>query len=334
MVADFGSAEAGKKGGEARAKSLTRQQRSVQASQAARARWTKEGKEATPKATHEGVINLNDAEIPCYVLENGDRIISTRGMMQALKRPWRGRKYSGTELPVFLEAKNLKPFIDDDLAMGPIITEFLTPQGLLAEGIKAEIVPKICEVYLKARDVPNTLKASQIKIAMQADILMRGLAHVAIVALIDEATGFQDERDRRALAIILEKFIAKELRPYVKTFPLDYYKHLCRLRGVAYSADMKMPQYFGHLTNNVVYSRLAPFVLKELRSRNPSENGRRKHKHHQHLTEDIGHPKLLQHLGSVVTLMRLSKNWDEFEAVLNDIHPVPRYEPLFDNLEE
>ena len=254
-------------------------------------------------------------------------------MMKGLGRRWRGRKYPGTEMPVFLEAKNLKPFISEDLLMGPVIVEFLTPQGLLAEGIRAELVPKICETYLRARDAEK-LKPSQIKVAMQADILIRGFADVGIIALVDEATGFQDERDRRALALILEKFIAKELRPYVKTFPLEYYKQLCRLKGVPFSPDMKLPQYFGHLTNNLIYSRLAPGVLRELRNRNPSQHGRRKHKHHQHLTEDIGHPKLLQHLGSVVTLMRLSKSWGELETVMDDIHPPYEDRPLFAHLEE
>src|SRR5687768_7567502 len=107
-MVEFGSSEAGKRGGAARAKSLSPTQRSVQARQAAVARWTKEGKEPPLVATHEGVIFPTGAEISCYVLQNGDRMLSTRGMMKALGRVWRGRKYPGTELPVFLEAKNLK----------------------------------------------------------------------------------------------------------------------------------------------------------------------------------------------------------------------------------
>jgi len=334
MVAeDFGSSEAGRKGGKALAAQMTKQQRTQRARLAATARWVKQGKEPPPRATHEGVLHIGDTEISCYVLEDGSRLVSTRGMMKGLGRSWRGRKYSGTELPVFIEAKNLKPFIDGDLLEVPITTSFLTPTGMLAEGIKAELVPTICNTYLRARDA-GVLTASQVKVAVAADLLMRGFAHVGIVALIDEATGFQDDRDRRALATILEKFIAKELRRWVKTFPLDYYRELCRLKNVPFSTDMKMPQYFGHLTNSVVYSRLAPGVLRELKARNPSENGRRKHKHFQHLTGDVGHPKLLQHLGSVVTLMKISPDWPAFEAMLDKIHPVHRDYPLWDHLED
>ena len=215
----------------------------------------------------------------------------------------------------------------------PLIVNFYTPSGRLAEGIRAEHVPLVCETYLKARDA-GALKASQASVAAQADILMRGFAHVGIIALVDEATGFQDDRDRLALATILERFIAKELRKWVKTFPLDFYKELCRLRGIPFSADMKLPLYFGHLTNNVVYSRLAPGVLAELKKKNPADNGKRKNKHHQLLTADVGHPKLLQHLGSVVTLMKISKDWDGFEKMLEEVHPPYKDMPLFPEIND
>lgn len=328
----FGSSEAGKKGGNAAAKSLTKQQRSDRAKKAALSRWSKGGKDIS-KATHEGIVALGEAEISCYVLPNLTRLISTRGMMKGLGRVWRGRKYSGTELPVFLEAKNIKPFIHGDLLSVPLIINFQTPSGMLAEGIRAEHVPLVCETYLKARDA-GVLKASQASVAAQADILMRGFAHVGIIALVDEATGFQNDRDRLALATILERFITKELRKWVKTFPLDFYKELCRLRDIPFSADMKLPQYFGHLTNNVIYSRLAPGVLSELKKKNPTDNGKRKNKHHQHLTADIGHPKLLQHLGSVVTLMKISNDWEKFMKILEEVHPPYKEMPLFPEIND
>lgn len=93
-----------------------------------------------------------------------------------------------------------------------------------------------------------------------------------------------------------------------------------------------MPQYFGVLTNDVVYSRLAPGVLEELKMVNPKdESGRQPAKNHQWLTHDVGHPKLLQHLGGVVTVMKLSKNWDEFKTTLDKIHPKHVPSLLFDS---
>jgi hypothetical protein len=169
-------------------------------------------------------------------------------------------------------------------------------------------------------------------VADQCEILVRGFARVGIIALVDEATGYQEARTRDALAKILEAFVAKELKKWVRTFPLEYFKQLCRLRGVAFSPAMKLPQYFGRLTNDVIYSRLAPGVLSKLREKNPvTESGRRKHKHFQWLTENIGNPKLLEHLAAVVALMRIADDWNSFHASLDKAGlPVWTPLPLFD----
>src|SRR5690606_38364207 len=138
--------------------------------------------------------------------------------------------------------------------------EFRLPSGQKAFGYNAELLPQVCEVYLKARDA-NQLNKSQIHVAKQADILMRGLATVGIVALVDEATGYQRDRASDALAKILEQFIAKELQPWVHTFPDVFYEELFRLRGLEFPKEtVKRPQYFGHLTNDIIYDRIAPGV--------------------------------------------------------------------------
>lgn len=310
-------------GGKASAAKLTPEERRERAKLAAEARWGAD----LPQATHEGVLRIGD--IPCYVLENGERVISTRGIMKALGRRWRGRKYSGTELPVFLEAKNLKPFISEELSTVLSVVIFKTTRGMRSEGFKAKLLPMLCETYLRARDA-DALTPQQAGVAIKADILMRGLAQVGIIALIDEATGYQETREKDALAKILEAFVAKELRPWVKTFPLEYYVQLCRLRGVEYRPDLQLPRYFGHLTNDLIYRRLAPGVFDELRAKNPVVNGKRQAKHFQWLTDNIGNPKLLQHLGSIVTLMKLHDNYEAFKTTLEKIHPPYREAPLID----
>lgn len=127
---------------------MTPEDRKERARIAAEARWGA----STPQATHEGVLCLGNAEIPCYVLQDGERVISTRGVMKAPGRRWRGRKYVGTELPVFLEAKNLKPFISQELSTVLSVIEFRMPCGVRAEGFKAKLLPLLCETYLRARD--------------------------------------------------------------------------------------------------------------------------------------------------------------------------------------
>jgi len=96
---------------------------------------------------------------------------------------------------------------------------------------------------------------------------------MAVRAGVDEATGYQYERPRRDLEEQLAKFLSESLRKWVRTFPADYFKHLCRLRGVDLRPDMKLPQYFGHLTNNLIYRRIAPGLLHKLKERR-EERGR------------------------------------------------------------
>jgi hypothetical protein len=305
------------------------------------ARWRKAGKEvAVPRATHEGPLTIGPLTMDCAVLDDGMRLISENAFSKALNvvrggYQFRKRLEEGEgDLPIFLSSAVLKPFIDDDLRVRVTKPVWYVPYstGRLARGIEATLIPDVCNVWMEAR-AAGALNARAVKTAELASIIMRGLATVGIVALVDEATGYQDIRARDALAKILEAFVQKELREWVKTFPPDFYKEMFRLRCIPYTGTVKSPRYIGHLTNDVVYARLAPGVLDELKRVTPkNDNGNPKHKMHQHLTEDIGHPKLLQHLSAVTALMRASDTWDGFKALIDRALPVYGEAPLFDGL--
>jgi len=208
--------------------------------------------------------------------------------------------------------------------------KFRAPAGM-AYGYDATILPELCEAVLKARNSDKGLNYQQRHIAKQAEMLLMAFAKVGIIALVDEATGFQYERPRRDLEEQLKKFLSESLRQWVKTFPADYFKHLCRLRGVELRPDMKLPQYFGKLTNNLIYRRIAPGLLKKLKERR-MERGSPSNKLTQWLSEDIGLRSVLVHLGTVVGLMKIHTDYDKFERQLNDIAPIyPETPGLFDD---
>ncbi len=315
------------KGGKARADSLTPERRKEIALLAAAA---KKELASLPRATHgspDTPLKLGGAELTCYVLEDGSRLITQEGFLSALGRARKAKGGQGAsvdggvdKLPSFLAANNLKPFISKELMESTTPVVFRTPSGAKAYGYRAELLPKVCNVYLAARDAKKVLP-SQENMIKAADILMRGLAEVGIIALVDEATGYQRDREKDALAKILEAFVAKELQPWINTFQADYYEHLFRLRGIPYPPERKnyKPQYFGTLTNNIVYDRLAPGLRKELKQQAASDE--KKGKLHQRLTPTVGHPKLREHLSSVVTMMKLSTNYDDFIDKLDRIHP-------------
>ncbi len=279
----------------------------------------------TPKAIYIGELKIGDIKLPCAVLEDMEtRIISSAGFLKALKRPWRG-KYKRTEMPNFLAANNLKPFIPRELMdlLAPI--EYITPSGGgKRSGYRAELLPMVCDVYLKARDTGTIgQNAKQWKTVIASDIVMRALAHVGIIALVDEATGFQEIRDRHGLEKILERWISKELVPWTKTFPDEFYQRIFEFNGWPYDpTSVKRPRLIGKWTNDFIYERLETGVLDRLREKTPRDSrGRLKDKLFQSLTHDFGYIKLREHLAGVIALMRIAPNWARFKSMMNRAYP-------------
>jgi hypothetical protein len=311
------------RGGYERARRLSPEERAEQARKAAQARWDREVTDVICGSPDQP-LRIGDVKLECYVLEDGTRVLTQATFLEALGRHRRANvpRKRDEARPSILQGKAINPFISDEVKAKSRPIVFRLPGGGRASGYNAELLPEVCEVYLKARDA-DKLPSNQMHVAKQAEILMRGLAHVGIIALVDEATGYQAVRERNALAKILEAFIDKELQAWVQTFPEDFYREMFRLRGLEFRVgSVKRPQYFGTLTNDLVYRRLAPGVLDELKQVTPrNENGRRKHKYFQRLTSNVGYPKLREHLGSVVTLMKLSDDWRDFMRKLDRLHP-------------
>lgn len=327
MVAANGKA----RGGIARAERLSPEEKSQIAQKAAVARWDTDLAQAIC-GSPDRPLRIGDKEIPCYVLADGTRVLSQAGFLEALGRHRKANVRreelveGGVQVPPVLQGKAIRPYISKDVLAKSRPITFRTPQGVRASGYLAELLPDICKIYVAARTA-GVLPKNQEHVATQADILLSGFAHVGIIGLVDEATGYQDVRAKDALAKILEDFIDKKLHPWLSTFSADFYRELFRLRGLEYPQDsikdsIKRPQYFGILTNDIVYKRLAPGVLEELKRVTPrTESGRRKYKYFQRLTQNVGYPQLREHLGSVVAIMKLSKGWSDFQEKLNQIHP-------------
>ena len=292
------------------------------------------------KATHSGELMIGDLILPCAVLSDGTRVLSERGVTKALGLKRGGYLYErrkknpgGAYLPVYLSAKNLKPFINDDLAVAlnnPIVYPPLHG-GKPAYGLKAEVFPQICEVWLKARDA-GVLTDKQILIAEMADIMIRGLARVGIIALIDEATGYQYDRERYDLERLLAVYLSEERLKWAKTFPDEFYRQIYRLKSWSYPGGSGKTPYVGRLTNELVYKKLPQGVLDELRKLNPVVpiKKRRQWCHHQFLSVDIGQPDLKAHLLQVIALLRASANWNTFKRLFARAFPSPGDQLLLD----
>jgi len=317
----------GAKGGRVRAKRLDPAKRRDIAQLAAMTRWAGEGKSPPVLAKYgapDRPLKIGSIEIPCYVLADGRRVLAQRGLQSGIGLSEGGGFDGAPRMMKLLRDLREKGINIRELTArleSPI--RFIPPHGgNQAHGYEATILPDVCAVILEAR-LAGKLRPKQERLAENCAVLQHGFATVGIIALVDEATGYQEFRARDALAQILEKFVAKEIQPWVSTFKPDYYREIFRLNNWKYDdTTSARPSVIGHWTNNIVYRRLAPGVLDELRRIIPrDENGRLKYKLAQGLTRDHGHPKLEAHLVGVTMLMKYSPDWRTFMERLDREYP-------------
>jgi hypothetical protein len=316
-------------GGKARAEALTAEQRAEIAKKAAEHRWAQLASlRKVICGAPERPLRIGALEIPCYVLEGEVRVLSQRGMQTGIGMSTSGGSAGAHRLAQFIESLAEKGIDCEDLAVrirNPI--QFRAQgAGKAVYGYEATILADVCDAVLAARKV-GVLLTSQKHIADQCELLVRTFARVGIIALVDEATGYQEIRDKHALAKILERYLLNEARKWDKMFQIDYYKELFRLQGWTFdpSTNARTP-YLGKLTNNIIYERLQPGVLKKLDELNPrihraDGKSRRKYTHHQFFTGDVGVPELKEHLSNVTVLMKVSKDWENFLEMLDKVKP-------------
>ena len=263
---------------------------------------------------------IGDAEIPCYVLSDERRVLSQSGIIDGLgmSKGSATAGVAGDRLVKFASTKSLRAYISPDLANAldePI--RFRMSTGHMAYGYEATILTDICDAVLSARR-DGTINPQQRHIADQCEVLVRAFARIGIIALVDEATGYQEVRDRQALETILRTYLHDERGVWAKRFPDEFYQEMFRLRDWQYThMSVKRPAYVGRLTNDLVYKRIAPHILTRLRELVPrDEEGRLKWHFHRHLTADVGLPELDKHIHAVIALMKASSTWRKFYTAL------------------
>lgn len=312
------------RGGMARKDKLSPERRSEIARKAALTRHKGDPDAKLPMATHKGILKISDIEILCFVLDDGRRVISGRGMTAAIGMKGRGQGVSripGLNPVKAMENNNLLRAIQSPI-------QFLgeSPKvGVPSDGFEATVLQDLCETLLQARDAGIKMTDHERRYVQFADLLIRAFARVGIIALVDEATGYQGERPKDALQRYLEMIVRKELAVWAKKFPDEFYENIYKLRGWPWTG-MSKNRYsaVAGYTRDLVYERMAPGLLKELESNSPKDDkGNRENKLHQWLTADVGDPMLASHLQSILTLQRLALangwGWNKFMSMVNQV---------------
>lgn len=269
-------------------------------------------------------LHLGEFELPCYVLSNDKRVLTQKGLANALGISTGGGRNGLHRIAQFISSSQLKPLINNELKECIENPIQFTSKTSVANGYEATILVDICDAVIEARK-QGVLQKQQTHIAERAEMLMRAFAKVGIIALIDEATGYQETRDKNALKLFLEKFLLEEKAKWIKTFPDEFFEAIFKMKGWNWTIanNGKKPQVVGHYINNYVYSRLAPQVLTELRKLNPKdEKGNRKGKYPQWINVDFGHPKLKEHL-TVLTMFAKAAgyNWNNWDRMVERALP-------------
>jgi hypothetical protein len=301
------------KGGNARANVLSPERRREIAKGAIAARWAKYKEEVLPPPPPEkpadpaalpfsmfrGTLKMGDMEIEAHVLSDERRVFTQREVVRVLS----GGRVSGN-LGRYLQRN---PLYTNQFAAGPTIDFKIPGSPTIGNGHEATLLVEICELYLEARR-QKLLKPSQLKLAIQAEIIMRSCAKVGIIALIDEATGYQQVRKKRALQIKFQAFIAEEMQDWAEMFPPDFWFELARLEGIHYSPRNR-PIRWGKYIMAFVYDAIDKDVSKAIKTINPDPHY--KQNLHQLLT-DWGRQQVHDQIQRVTTIMKLCENMKDF----------------------
>ncbi|WP_083319056.1 P63C domain-containing protein [Corynebacterium sp. HMSC04H06] len=286
--------------------------RKVAAQTAADARWGK----TVERATHQGPLEIAGTILDCSVLTDGRRIISQASIMEVLNRSQSsGRRTRNDNRPPFLEANNLLPYITPELKEQLQRVQYrVGDEKQEKSGYNAEILPRICNVYMDAEE-DGVLTANQQPAAAASRRVVKALSLVGITALVDEATGYQETRAKDELQKLLDAYIAEDFRPWIRTFPETFFKEIYRLHGWKFKpGDHHHPQYVGKIINKYIYEAMPSGVLDRLRELNPkNEQGNRPRKHHQHLAKNVGVTHLEGQIQQVIALMKASDDKQEFD---------------------
>lgn len=271
-------------------------------------------------------LKLGNLELPCYVLEDGTRVFSGRGIQNALGAG--DKNTSGTWFSRFVNSEAvsfaLKPRILEQFN-NPIVFTVDSIKNLKSNfyGYEATTLIDLCSAIIDANETQRFNISPDI--VAKANVIIRSVAKVGIIALVDEATGYNKAKERaeNELQRFLNAFMSEEAAKWIKVFGDTFFEDLYKMHDWNWDKTSKRPGVVGTWINDIVYERIAPLVLSELRKRNPkNENGNRNFKHHQFLTREIGLPKLKQHLEAVHAIAVISNyKWVTFMHNIDKAYP-------------
>lgn len=243
---------------------------------------------------HESEIELAGVKSPCFILEDGKRILPKQGIQNVLK------------IPEEVELESYLTLINRNADHFQSISCYKGNQQI--DGYEASKLIDMCHGLL---DIRKNLELSkrQETVVDRGEMLINSFTKTKIISLIDKATNYQYEKEQAELEIILKTFASKEILEWQKTFQLDFYKQIFRLWNIPFTAEniSKKPRFITWLTNELIYKNIPKSSL------NPLDK-----------------ETLKKVFYSVEALASISKDWNKFTKLMKEKYHPHRDLPFID----
>lgn len=256
-----------------------------------------------------------DIDIDCFVLEDGQRVLSWRGASRATGFA----EGSGSRMIRMLkETQAIKQYLSP--ALLEIIDKHENHQldrfsgkinGKRTHGdiFPADLLVDIADAFHKARINNELSHRTHIAFADNLYKIMKAFSKLGITALIDEVTGYQEVRGPRELQEKARIFVSEEFRVWKKMFPEVLFEEISRLYNLEYNSDSTIrPMAIGRFIQTYIYSQFPKESITQIKE---TKEWR---KIHQGLSAEVGIPKLNAVIHQVLTLAQISDNIDEFRS--------------------
>ncbi|HAG2521589.1 TPA: hypothetical protein G8V61_004365 [Salmonella enterica] len=310
------------KGGVARAKSLTKEQRTEIAKKAAAKRWEGKPLRAIRKGNFIDDFGI-DAE--CYVLDDNDKtvVVSKTGLSKLL-----GIGEHGRDVDRFLNTNYMADFVDPLLLekfqkplifqwRSPVPNSAPNPLADEAHGYDIALIGDIATAMINA-DRAGALPPSRSKSASLAQRLVTASMKAGLKGLGYAIAGYRPEVQE--VIDSFKAYVREEARQYEKEFPDELYEAWYKIYQLN-KPERGRPFLFSKLTIEQIYTPLAKSqgVILDLAKKSRDENGKRGDKIHQFLQE-VGVRALRQQIGKVLAVSELFEEKDTYEAALAKVN--------------
>lgn len=253
-----------------------------------------------PRSVADGELAIFDPPVPCHVLGDGQRVLGARAIQRALAGVTENGHFGRFLARISSDSSGIE--------VGPIS---YVARGGVHKGITVEDFQRLLTAITDLA-FAGPVHAARKHIVENARRMEKALVGVALVALIDEATGYQAKRAPDALAQLFKQYLLDEHGEWSLEFREEFYTQVARVYRHAYTAGQgTRPAFFRGFTWHYVYAFLPPEVRNELQQRNPNPH-EGSVRHHQHLTP-AAKGILRGHILRLTTVLRQSRNAADFK---------------------